>query len=422
MNFVFISPNYPAGHWKFVSALRNIGANVLCIGDAGDETFPAILRGSMTEYYRVGDLHDYDAVYRACAYYIHRYGRIDCIESLNPYWRDLEAQLRYDYHINGLNSEKLEVLLNNEKALECAENALIKTVPHEKLSSLAAAKRFAVQYGYPIVATPVKNKRLPTFYITGNAQLELMLKGKAKDGYMLSAVPEGEYISCDGIANDNNEAVLCAVTEFVEPPEKIVSENGLLAFWSILNDEKLAVLNNALLKAFDMGNGFFHFSFVRLEHAVEGIGKKGECVFTGAQFNPPAEYVTDAICCGTGTDIYAMWAELKNGTQPEIRTTAEGVVGCAARRFDRSYKNPHEKILRRLGAKLYSHVRTSGVGSEITGDYIYIFKGESKAEIKRYIRFIQEDFASPKIPPKAAPGRAVKKSDAALHKASGITE
>lgn len=422
MNFIFISPNYPSGHWKFVSALRNIGMNVLCIGDAGDETFPAILRGSMTEYYRVGDLHDYDAVYRACAYFIHRYGRIDCIESLNPYWRDLEAQLRHDYHVNGLRRESLEVILNSEKAFECAGNAPSKTVPHEKLVSIAAAKRFAAQYGYPIVAAPVDNKRLPTLYITGNAQLELMLKGRANDGYLLSAVPDGEYISCDGIANDNNEAVLCSVTEFAEPPEKIASENGLLAFWSILNDEKLTALNNSLLKAFNMGSGFFHFNFVKLESTIEGVGKKGECVLVRVEFNPPAEYVTDALCCGTGMDIYTMWAELKTGTQPEICTAAEGVVGCAARRFDRSYKNPHEKILRRLGARLYSHVRTSGVGSEVTGDYIYIFKGESKAEIKRYIRYIQEDFASPRIPPRAKPGKAVKKSDAARHKASGITE
>ncbi len=422
MNFVFISPNYPAGHWKYVSALRNTGANVLCIGDAGDETFPAILRGSMTEYYRVGDLHDYDSVYRACAYFIHKYGRIDCIESLNPYWRDLEAELRYDYHVEGLRKEQLEVLLNLKKSLECAESAGVAVVPHEKLASIAGAKRFAAKYGYPVVASPVDNKRLPTLYITGDAQLDLLLKGKTKEGYMLCAVPEGEYISCDGIANSENEAVLCSVSEFVEPPEKIAAENGLLAFWSRLNDEKLTAVNNTLLKAFGMGSGFFHFNFVKLAHAVEGVGKKDECVLVRAEFNPPAEYVTDAMCCGADKDIYAVWAELKTGGEPQCGDDNSTVVGCAARRFDRSYKNPHEKILRRLGAKLHSHVRTTGAGSEVTGDYIYIFKGESKAEIKRYIRFIQEDFASPKIPPKAVPGKAVKKTDAALKKASKATE
>ncbi len=418
MNFVFISPNYPSGHWKFVSALRNTGANVLCIGDAGDETFPAILRGSMTEYYRVGDLHDYDSVYRACACFIHKYGRIDCIESLNPYWRDLEAVLRYDYHVEGLLKEKLAVLLDFGKALDCAKSAGVLTVPHEKLTSIAGAKRFANKYGYPVAVCPINNKKLPTLYLTGEAQLELLLKGKTKEGYMLCSVPEGEYISCDGVADCDNKAVICSVSEFVEPPEKISSENGLLAFWSLINDEKLSKINDKLLKAFDMGSGFFHFNFIKLTSAVEGLGKKGDCVLVRAEFNPPAEYITDAMCCAAGSDVYDVWAKLKTGESAEASADAGSVVGCAARRFDRSYKNPHEKILRRLGTKLHTHVRTMGAGSEVTGDYIYIFKCDTRAEAKRYIRFIQEDFASPKIPPKAEISKAVKKNDAALKKAS----
>ncbi len=422
MNFVFISPNYPSGHWKYVSALRNIGVNVLCIGDAGDETFPAILRGSMTEYYRVTDLHNYDEVYRACAYFIHKYGRIDCVESLNPYWRDLEAEIRYDYHIDGLLKEQLDVLLNLKKSLSLAESAGVKTVPNEKLLSLAGAKRFADKYGYPISVFPIENKRLPSMYITGEAQLELLLKGKTKEGYMLCAVPDGEYLSCDGIANSNNEAVICSVSEFAEPPEKVSGENGLLAFWSAAADDKIKEINNNLLKAFGLGRGFFHFNFIKLSSAVSGIGKKGDYVLIRAEFNPPAEYVTDAVCCAADKDIYDVWARINTGEDISCDADISGVVGCAARRFDRSYKNTHEKILRRLGTKLHTHIRTMGAGSEVTGDYIYIFKCESKAETKRCIRYIQEDFASPKIPPKAVPGKAVKKNDAALVKAAKVSD
>ena len=60
MNYLFISPNYPAGHWRYIAALRDAGHDVYGIGDAGSETFPAELRGNLSGYYRVGDLHNYD--------------------------------------------------------------------------------------------------------------------------------------------------------------------------------------------------------------------------------------------------------------------------------------------------------------------------------------------------------------------------
>lgn len=413
MNFIFISPNYPGGHWKYVSALRKFGANVLCIGDAGMETFPPILRGSVTEYYRVGDLHDYETVYRACAYYIHKYGRIDRIDSLNPYWRDLEARLREEFHVAGLRKDDLSVLLNVKSALECAGKAGAVTVPFEKLKSVAAAERFAEKHGYPLAVRPIEDKRLRTMYITGKAQLGSELKGCAQEGYLLCAAPAGEYISCDGLADEENNVILGAAGTFVEPPEKVASENALLAFQCVRVDDELLKLTGDLLKAFGLGAGFFHFSFVRLSAAVEGVGKKGDHILLDVQFNPPAEYLTDAMCAVTGVDVYDAWAAIQTGADLPAPAQTEGIVGCASRKFDRSYKNPHEKILRRLGIKLFAHSRNDN-GDAVTGDYVYTFRAVNQAEFKRFVRFIQEDFASPLIPQCAKPCKAVKKTDAAI--------
>ncbi len=85
MNVIFISPNYPEGHWRYVQALRGLGVNVLGIGDAVEENFPHGLKGGLTGYYKVEDLRNYDAVYRAIAFFSYNYGRPDAIESLNGY-------------------------------------------------------------------------------------------------------------------------------------------------------------------------------------------------------------------------------------------------------------------------------------------------------------------------------------------------
>ena len=69
-NVVFISPNFPTNYWQFCRELKNNGLNVLGIGDQPyDELTPA-LKDSLNEYYKVGTLEDYDAVYRAVAFFI----------------------------------------------------------------------------------------------------------------------------------------------------------------------------------------------------------------------------------------------------------------------------------------------------------------------------------------------------------------
>ena len=98
-NFVFISPNFPEDYWKFCQELRNDGLRVLGIGDCPYDGLLPELKNALHEYYKVSSLENYDEVYRAVAYFIHRYGRIDWLESNNDYWLMRDAQLRTDFHI-----------------------------------------------------------------------------------------------------------------------------------------------------------------------------------------------------------------------------------------------------------------------------------------------------------------------------------
>ncbi len=101
MNILFLSPNFPAYNCRFAEQLMLRGVNVLSVGDGVYDSFSLALKGVMTEYYRVESLEDYDAVYRAAAYFTHKYGRIDKVVSMNGYWQTLEAALRTDYAMDG---------------------------------------------------------------------------------------------------------------------------------------------------------------------------------------------------------------------------------------------------------------------------------------------------------------------------------
>ena len=98
MNFIYISPNFPENHWLFCRRLRDNGVNVLGIGDCPYDNLTYELRGSLNEYYKVSSLENYDEVYRAVAFFIHKYGRIDYLESNNEYWLEQDAKLRQDFH------------------------------------------------------------------------------------------------------------------------------------------------------------------------------------------------------------------------------------------------------------------------------------------------------------------------------------
>jgi hypothetical protein len=53
--------------------------NVLGIADEPYDQLSPELKESLTEYYLVNDMHNYDEVLRACGYFTHKYGKLDAV-------------------------------------------------------------------------------------------------------------------------------------------------------------------------------------------------------------------------------------------------------------------------------------------------------------------------------------------------------
>ena len=98
-NFIFISPDFPDNYWKFCKELKNNGFNVLGIGDCPYNQLSEELKSSLSEYYWVTNLQNYDEVYRAVAFFTFRYGKIEYIESNNEYWLERDAMLRTEFNV-----------------------------------------------------------------------------------------------------------------------------------------------------------------------------------------------------------------------------------------------------------------------------------------------------------------------------------
>ena len=92
-NFIFISPNFPKTYYQFPLAWKQLGGRSLAISDANYNSLSDVQKSAFDDYYQVSSLENYDEVYRAVAWFAHRYGKIDWLESNNEYWLFQDANL-----------------------------------------------------------------------------------------------------------------------------------------------------------------------------------------------------------------------------------------------------------------------------------------------------------------------------------------
>lgn len=332
MNIIFISPNYPEGRWRYVHALRGLGVNVLGIGDAVEENFPHGLKGCLTDYYRVDDLHNYDAVYRGVAFFSHKYGRPDGIESLNDYWAKLEASLRRDFNVVGFDMDYAVRVFNRDYVNEAVKSIGVNIAEYDK-------------DGHPVLPDSAK------------------------------------IIKCCGMVNRYGKITRLSAYEFSNLPGLISEKKELLSFFSIQPDDYFIEMISNMSDAVGIRGGFFNFTFA--------MGEKP--IMVEASFLPPEEYFADAMACSGSSDVCHLWAADKVGMNMDYHNSPETTV-YVTRRFDRSYRYSHDRVMSKLKSCMRRYGR-SYTSVDITGDYFYIFKADSIEKAREMINFVQMDYS-----------------------------
>ena len=170
-NIIFISPNFPTNYWMFCKELKNNGMNVLGIGDQPYEELRAELKDSLSEYYKVDSLENYDEVYRAVAYFTFKHGRIDWLESNNEYWLEQDAKLRTDFNIqSGFQVSDMERIKHKSKMKEFYTKAGIPVARHYMVETLKGCKDFIKKVGYPVIVKPDNGVGATATYKLSNEQ------------------------------------------------------------------------------------------------------------------------------------------------------------------------------------------------------------------------------------------------------------
>ncbi len=155
MNFVFVSPQFPASYWNFCDRLKQRGATVLGLGDTPYDALSDNVKNSLSEYYRVDNMEDYDQMVRALGYFTHKYGKIDWLESNNEYWLEQDAKLREDFNIStGMKTAQVATVRRKSSMKAFYEKAGVPVARYHMVDTLENGIAFAEKVGYPVFVKP----------------------------------------------------------------------------------------------------------------------------------------------------------------------------------------------------------------------------------------------------------------------------
>ena len=394
MNFVFISPNFPQTYWNFCERLRSRGVNVLGIGDASYDSLAPELKANLTEYYQVSSMEDYDQPFRAVAWFSHKYGKIDWLESNNEYWLELDARLRTDFNITtGVQMKDIAKFKSKAAQKIYYAKANVPTARQHKVTTPKAAKAFLKEVGYPVIVKPeVGVGAEATYKVSSDAELEAFFAVKPATPYVMEEFVTGDIYSYDAICDSHGNPLFESSAHF--PPSVMDIVNGNLDMpYYVLPEvpEQLRERGRATLKAFGVKSRFVHFEFFRLTKARKGLGEIGDFVGLETNMRPAGGYTPDMMNFAHSTDVYTIWADMVVSDKRLLSESGDD-HWCVyyGRRDAHRYAHGQDEVLARYGGQMAMTGRIPAAIAPDLGDQMYMAHIRSEEELQEYLRYLSE--------------------------------
>ena len=394
MNVIFISPHFPQTYWQFCAGLRANGVNVLGIADTNYENLPWQLRENLTDYYKVHNLENYDEMYRAVAFYAHRYGKIDWIESNNEYWLEQDARLRTDFNVTtGIRTDHIAAIKNKSEMKKYYALGGIPTARQIKgAEGEAKIKAFVKKTGYPVIAKPDNGMGAGgTSKICNEADLKAWLEAHQADKgyYVIEEFITGLLVSYDAIFNAQGEPIFENNTVFPTPIMEIVHGNLDTCYWTNKTvPAKLSAIGRRTVKAFGIQSRFVHLEFFQLDRDREGLGKKGDYVGLEVNMRPPGGYTPDMMNFAHSTDVFQIWADMVAFNEARKPQGEQYFCAYAGRRDGKAYLHSHQEIMDRYGSVMCMAERVPDALADDLCNMAYMVRLKEKKDIDVFFDFV----------------------------------
>ena len=389
-NFVFISPTFPDNYYQFPQKWKECGGVSLCVGEDNYDTLKPELKAACDEYYQVDSMHNYDAMYRAVAWFAHKHGKIDWLESNNEYWLEQDAKLRTDFNIT--TGEKEEDVYrfrkkSNMKAFYKKAGATVAR--HHLVTTYEEGKKFVDTVGYPVIVKPDNGMGANgTWKIKNESDLKDFYDITLDTQYIMEEYVDGYIVSFDGIVDQQGNIIYKTSHVFPNPIMDIVNNAEECMYYSEREIPKdLDEIGTNVIKKFNIKGRFFHTEYFRLNKEKEGLGKKGDLVALEVNMRPPGGYSPDMMNYSDDIDVYRLFAEMAMGTATPILRNKKYHCVYVGRRNGQTYKNNEEKILKKYKKHLVMQGEMADALSTALGNTYYIARFESLDDVNAFIQY-----------------------------------
>ncbi len=385
-NFVFISPNFPTNYWHFCRELKANGLRVLGIGDQPYDDLSQELKASLHEYYKVGSLENYEEVYRAVAFFIFRYGRIDFLESNNEYWLELDAHLRTDFHImSGWQAEDLPLIKYKSHMKEGYGRAGIPFARFHLVDSLEGCLDFAREVGYPVIIKPDNGVGASdTHKIKNEEELRFFMDHRWNTSYIMEEFIDGEIQSYDAIINSHGEPLFETGNDTPRSIMDTVNEKDNTVFYMQKDlPEDLRAAGRACVRAFGVRSRFVHFEFFRLLRD-QPVGGRGQVAALEVNMRPCGGASPEMMNYANSTDVYKIYADMIAYDSTLKGCGQHQYCGFVGRRDQRIFAISHDDLARQYASAMRIRLRLPDVLAEGMGNEVFIAVFPEKEDMDRF--------------------------------------
>ncbi|MGT2836753.1 ATP-grasp domain-containing protein [Streptococcus macacae] len=386
LNFVMISPHFPANFETFAHRLSENGFNTLGIADAPYEELTQGLRDHLTEYYRVDNMEDYDQVYRAVAYFAHKYGRIDRIESHNEYWLELDARLRTDFNVFGYKTKDMLSIKTKAQMKTIFQKIGIAVACGRVFTSAADARTLAKELGFPLIIKPNSGVGASdTYKVKSEAELENFLKQQNPAvEYIMEEFIDGDIVTFDGLTDHEGNIVFYSSLEYSEAVLDMVDKDDDM-FYYVPRDisPELVRLGQKCVEAFNVKERFFHFEFFRTKKTKDLMALEINC-------RPPGGLTIDMWNYANDFDVFNEYAHIVKDNRFEARITHPYNVVYISRKANKNYAHSIDDIKANYGEAIIDIETVPGIFAKIMGEVGILARTQTMEDMRTIIQYAQE--------------------------------
>ena len=395
MNFVFVSPQFPASYWNFCNRLKDRGITVLGLGDTPYDELSDNVKNNLTEYYRVESMEDYDQMVRALGYFTHKYGKIDWLESNNEYWLEQDAKLREDFNItSGMKPDQVAIVRRKSSMKAYYEKAGVPVARYHMVDKYEDGIAFAQTVGYPVFVKPDGGMGAEDSYkLKNDEDMQWFYSVKAPGvEYIMEEFINGDIWSYDGISDSNGDIIFEACVSWPKSIADIVNKKDHLAYYSAnMMPADLQEKGRATVKSFGVKSRFFHLEFFRLVEGKEGLGEAGDIVALEVNMRPAGGWTPDMYNYANSVDVYSIWADMVAYDKTYVDLNKQKYFAVyAGRRYGKPYVHTPEEIRERWGDKIVLDEEIPDSISGAMGNHQWTAKLDTEEEKDAFIAFVQD--------------------------------